>query len=134
MELSKRRISYVVIHTAKAVPIEYIERVESEEEIDPFRKQRDSLGSLQVLFLVSEVAYIPQRLGSVSKGIVRSLGEGGSVDLGSRPKFIVPELPKEGAGIRSFDYVRPCVASRRLAGKGTSCPIVLLHEEGKPVA
>ena len=108
----------MVIHTTKAVPVKYIEGVESEEEVDPFRKQRDSLGSLQVLFLVSEVAYVPQCFRSVSKGIVRSLGEGGSVDLGSRSKFIIPELPKEGAGIRSFDYVRPCVASRRLARKG----------------
>ena len=119
----------MVIHTAKAVPVEYIEGVESEEEVEPLRKQRDSLGSLQVLFLVSEVAYVPQRFRSVSKRIVRSLGERGSVDLGSRSKFIIPELPKEGAGIRSLDYVRPCVASRRLARKGTSCPIVLLHEE-----
>jgi hypothetical protein len=38
LELPERWIAYVVIHTAKAVPVEYIEGVESEEEVDPFRK------------------------------------------------------------------------------------------------
>jgi hypothetical protein len=38
LELPERWIAHVVIHTAEAVTVEYIERVESEEEIDPFRK------------------------------------------------------------------------------------------------
>jgi hypothetical protein len=38
LELPERWIAYVVIHTAKAVAVEDVKRVESEEEIDPFRK------------------------------------------------------------------------------------------------
>ena len=70
----------------------------------------------------------PSVFRSVAKRIVRRLGERGSVNLGSRPKFIIPGLPKKALDF-PWDYVRPCVASRCLARKGTSGPIVFLHEQ-----
>src|SRR5580704_4760268 len=129
LELPECRIADVVVHTAKAVAVEYVERVESEEEVDPFREEWDSLGSLQVFFLVGEVAYISQRFGGVSKSIVRRLGESGRVELSVRSILVGPEFPKECTGICPGDHVGPCIPSRCLARKGTCGPVVFLHEE-----
>ena len=52
----------MVVHTTKAVPVEYVERIESEEKSNAVADQIESLGSLQVLLLVVEVAHIAKRL------------------------------------------------------------------------